>query len=146
MLYIWGITFLVFLVIELLTVNLVSIWFICGSIVAFLVSLFVESVALQFVSFIITASKKSIVANWFQTSNTISFYYCKYIFIIYINKSYSSLFPTKTCIFQTKSQYIIIYFTNSIRILTTIYIINYLYQAKKILNIHYMNIIILLPR
>ena len=49
----WFILFLVLLVIELLTVNLVTIWFIIGSIFALFTSFFVDSVLVQIIIFLV---------------------------------------------------------------------------------------------
>ena len=51
----WFIAFVVFLVIELVTVNLVTIWFAVGSIVAMLCSLITDSVAIQVTVFLVTS-------------------------------------------------------------------------------------------
>lgn len=55
MLWIWFIAFLILLVIELATVNLVTIWFAIGSLMAMLVSTLTDSVVLQVLTFIITS-------------------------------------------------------------------------------------------
>ncbi len=51
----WIILFLVLLLIELVTVNLVSIWFAIGAFVAFIVSFFTDSVLIQLLSFVIVS-------------------------------------------------------------------------------------------
>jgi len=51
----WFIAFLVFLVVELLTVNLVTIWFAIGSILAMLCALLTDSIVIQVVVFVITS-------------------------------------------------------------------------------------------
>lgn len=51
----WFIAFLVFLVIELVTVNLVTIWFAIGAILAMLCSLITDSVVVQGVVFLISS-------------------------------------------------------------------------------------------
>lgn len=55
MLWIWFVSFLILLVIELATVNLVTIWFAIGSLIAMLVSALTDSVFLQVLAFIITS-------------------------------------------------------------------------------------------
>lgn len=49
----WGLTFIIFVMIEFLTVNLVTIWFAIGSLITSFVSLYVESVFLQMLIFIL---------------------------------------------------------------------------------------------
>lgn len=51
----WFIAFLVFLVIELVTVNLVTIWFAIGAILAMLCSLITDSVIVQGIVFLISS-------------------------------------------------------------------------------------------
>ena len=49
----WGLAFLIFIAIELLTVNLVTIWFAVGCLITLFVSLYVESVIIQLIIFIV---------------------------------------------------------------------------------------------
>ena len=49
----WFITFLILLVIELITVNLVTVWFVVGALFAFVVSLFINNVILEVFAFIL---------------------------------------------------------------------------------------------
>ena len=51
----WLILFVILLVIELFTVNLVSIWFAVGALVTALVSYFIDSMIIQIVVFILTS-------------------------------------------------------------------------------------------
>lgn len=51
----WFVIFLVLLFIEIMTVNLVSIWFVIGSACALLASLFTESVFIQIIVFVVTS-------------------------------------------------------------------------------------------
>ena len=51
----WFLVFLGLLLIELLTVNLVSIWFVVGSIAALITSFFTDSVLLQLVLFLVVS-------------------------------------------------------------------------------------------
>lgn len=51
----WIILFLVLLLIELATVNLVSIWFAVGAIAAFITSFFTDSVLLQLLVFVVVS-------------------------------------------------------------------------------------------
>ena len=51
----WFIAFLVFLVIELVTVNLVTIWFAIGAILAMLCSLITDSIVVQGVVFLVSS-------------------------------------------------------------------------------------------
>ena len=51
----WIILFLVLLLIELATVNLVSIWFAVGAIAAFITSFFTDSVLLQLFVFVVVS-------------------------------------------------------------------------------------------
>ena len=55
MLFAWFILFIILIVIELATVNLVTIWFAVGSLVALAVSLFSDSIVLQAIAFVITS-------------------------------------------------------------------------------------------
>lgn len=48
----WGVLFLIFVIIELATVNLVTIWFAAGALVSLFVSYFVDNVVIQTVVFI----------------------------------------------------------------------------------------------
>ena len=58
----WGLAFLVFIVIELATVNLVTIWFAVGSLITLFVSLYIDSEITQIIIFII-ASLVSLVVT-----------------------------------------------------------------------------------
>lgn len=49
----WIILFLVLLLIELATVNLVSIWFAIGSLAAFITSFFTDSILIQLLIFVV---------------------------------------------------------------------------------------------
>ncbi len=49
----WAILFLILIFIEIITVNLVTIWFAIGSLVAFFVALFIDSLVVQVCCFII---------------------------------------------------------------------------------------------
>lgn len=49
----WFIAFIVLLVIELVTINLVSIWFAIGAIASMLTSFFTDSIVIQLIVFII---------------------------------------------------------------------------------------------
>ncbi len=51
----WFVAFIILLVIELETVNLVSVWFAIGAIVSMICSLFVESFIIQLVVFIVVS-------------------------------------------------------------------------------------------
>ena len=52
----WMIIFLVLLFIELVTVNLVSIWFAVGALAAFISTYFIDSVTIQILIFIVVSS------------------------------------------------------------------------------------------
>ena len=52
---VWFILFALFLVIEIMTVNLVTIWFAAGALVALFVSFFVDSLTAQIIIFIIVS-------------------------------------------------------------------------------------------
>ncbi len=52
---IWFVIFIVLLFIELITVNLVSIWFAVGSLAALIVSLFIDSITIQTIVFIVVS-------------------------------------------------------------------------------------------
>lgn len=52
---IWGITFLGLLLLEMLTVGLVSIWFAVGALSALITSLITKSVLIQFIVFILVS-------------------------------------------------------------------------------------------
>ena len=52
---IWFVVFIVMLVIEILTVNLVSIWFAIGALSAMLTAYFTESILIQIVVFILVS-------------------------------------------------------------------------------------------
>ena len=51
----WGVLFLLFVVIELATVNLVTIWFAVGALVSLFVSYFVDNVIIQTAVFIVVS-------------------------------------------------------------------------------------------
>ena len=53
--YAWFITFVVLLFIELVTVNLVSIWFAIGSLVAFLSTFLTDNVVIQIIVFVVVS-------------------------------------------------------------------------------------------
>ena len=55
MTFFWGLMFIVFIIIELMTVNLVTIWFAFGSLITFFVSLFFDFFIWQIVVFIIAS-------------------------------------------------------------------------------------------
>ncbi len=52
MLLLWGILFVVFVIVETVTTQLVSIWFAAGALAAFLTALFTDSIAIQLVVFL----------------------------------------------------------------------------------------------
>ncbi len=52
----WMIVFLILMFIELATVNLVSIWFAIGALVAFIISYFVDILYIQIIIFIVVSS------------------------------------------------------------------------------------------
>lgn len=52
---IWFIAFILLLVVEIVTIGLVSIWFAIGALAAFVVSLFIDSIVSQLVVFIIVS-------------------------------------------------------------------------------------------
>ena len=73
----WFISFIILLFIELVTVNLVTIWFALGALAAMIVSLFVDSYIIQIVVFIIVsivslAGTKAVVKKFksFRTTPT----------------------------------------------------------------------------
>lgn len=51
----WTIVFLVLLFIELITINLVSIWFAIGALFSAIVSIFTDSVLIQFLAFLLVS-------------------------------------------------------------------------------------------
>lgn len=51
--YFWFISFVFLLVLEIITINLVSIWFAIGSVFAFFLSLFIDNIILQIALFIV---------------------------------------------------------------------------------------------
>lgn len=61
----WFISFILLLFIELITVNLVTIWFALGALAAMVVSIFVESYIIQIVIFIIVSIVSLIVTKTF---------------------------------------------------------------------------------
>ncbi len=76
---VWGLLFLLFVFIEIITVNLVTIWFACGAIVSLFVSMFTDSVAIQVIVFIIVSIisllltkpiVKKLKANKFEPTNS----------------------------------------------------------------------------
>ena len=73
----WFVSFIILLFIELVTVNLVTIWFALGALAAMIVSLFVDSYIIQIVVFIIVsivslAGTKAVVKKFksFRTTPT----------------------------------------------------------------------------
>ena len=69
--YYWLIIMAVFLVAEALTVNLRTIWFAAGALVAFVVALFTDNFVIQVsvfavVSLVLLASTKTIVEKWLR--------------------------------------------------------------------------------
>lgn len=52
----WGIIIIVLTVIEILTINLVTIWFVLGGILAFIVSLFLDNFIIELIVFIVSSS------------------------------------------------------------------------------------------
>ena len=52
---IWGMLFILFLIVEISTVNLVTIWFALGSIISFILSLFKVNITIQIIVFIIVS-------------------------------------------------------------------------------------------
>ena len=61
----WLILFVILLVIELFTVNLVSIWFAVGALAAGLVSYFIENMMIQIAVFIIVSAISLLLTNKF---------------------------------------------------------------------------------
>lgn len=51
----WTIIFLILLFIELITINLVSIWFAIGALFSAIVSIFTDSVLIQFLAFLLVS-------------------------------------------------------------------------------------------
>ncbi len=51
----WMLIFIVLILIELFTINLVSIWFAIGALASFVVSLFLENVTIQILVFIVVS-------------------------------------------------------------------------------------------
>ena len=51
----WTIIFLILLFIELITINLVSIWFAIGALFSAIVSIFTDSVLIQFLTFLLVS-------------------------------------------------------------------------------------------
>lgn len=49
---IWLIVFLVLLFIEIVTVNLVSIWFAIGALVSFIISIFIDNITIELTAFV----------------------------------------------------------------------------------------------
>lgn len=52
----WIIAFIVFIVLEILTVNLVSIWFAIGALVAYIISFFTNSFIVEISSFLVASA------------------------------------------------------------------------------------------
>lgn len=50
--YLWFILFIIFIVVEITTVNLVTIWFAAAAIITGIISIFIEEIAAQWVIFI----------------------------------------------------------------------------------------------
>ncbi|MBQ8131747.1 MAG: NfeD family protein [Bacilli bacterium] len=60
----WGVLFLIFLFIELVTINLVTIWFAIGSLITLFVTIFIEcNVFVQTIIFIVTSLISLIVTK-----------------------------------------------------------------------------------
>lgn len=55
MVFSWFILFIVLIVIELATVNLVTVWFAIGALAALIVSIFNDSIAVQAIVFVVTS-------------------------------------------------------------------------------------------
>lgn len=53
--YIWMLIFISLILLELITVNLVSIWFAIGSLAAFILSFWIEEITWQIITFIIVS-------------------------------------------------------------------------------------------
>ena len=51
----WGLLFLIFIFIEIITINLVTIWFAFGSLITVFVSLYFDSIIIQTVVFILAS-------------------------------------------------------------------------------------------
>ena len=51
----WGLLFLVLIFIEFVTINLVTLWFACGAFISLFVSIYVDSVIVQTLVFIIVS-------------------------------------------------------------------------------------------
>ncbi len=51
----WGLLFLVLIFIEFVTINLVTLWFACGALISLFVSIYVDSVIVQTLVFIIVS-------------------------------------------------------------------------------------------
>lgn len=51
----WGLSFLILILIEILTINLVTIWFAIGSLIALFTSIYIESVTTQIIVFIVAS-------------------------------------------------------------------------------------------
>lgn len=60
---IWFIAFILLLVVECITIGLVSIWFAIGSLAAFVVSLFTDSIVIQLIVFIIVSVLSLIITK-----------------------------------------------------------------------------------
>ncbi|MBR3771724.1 MAG: NfeD family protein [Clostridium sp.] len=72
---IWLIALAIFIVIEIVTLGLATIWFACGALVAFIVSLFGANVTVQFISFTVVSlgslfMVRPYVANKFTSERT----------------------------------------------------------------------------
>ena len=59
----WFVAFLVLLFIELVTVNLVSIWFVIGSLAAIVTSFFTDSIVIQTIVFIVVSVSVLIIVR-----------------------------------------------------------------------------------
>lgn len=61
----WLVIFVVLLIVELFTVNLVSIWFAIGALVAGIVSYFIDNMMIQIAVFIIVSTISLLLTNKF---------------------------------------------------------------------------------
>lgn len=59
----WFIAFIIFIVIELITVNLVTIWFAVGAIASLVTSFFTDSYIIQIIVFIVVSAVTLIIAK-----------------------------------------------------------------------------------
>ena len=60
---VWFVVFLVLLFIELITVNLVTIWFVIGSLATMVTSFFTDSIVIQLIVFIVVSAIALIVTR-----------------------------------------------------------------------------------